>query len=201
MTDRKRMYNGASNAAWGYVLLYFDINLGRVSILPKWAGFLLLLSAADAWKEERRDLALLRPLGLLLVAWNGADWLLSWGGGDLDGRFLLLDLLIGAASLYFHFQLLTDAAALAEKYQPPEGKLDRDLLRWRTVQAVLTTGIAVINPLSPRLGEAGTLLVGVLSMAGAIMGVVLMLQLFALRRLFRENEPSPPAPAGPQPRQ
>ncbi len=191
MTDRKRLYNGASNAAWGYFFRYFDIRLGTVNILPMFMGYLLLLSAADAWKEERRDLALLRPLGLLLACWSGADWLLSWGGGELYGHFLFLGPLLSAAALYFHFQFLTDAAALAEKYQPPEGKLDRDLLRWRTVQTVLTTGIAVINPLSPRLGEAGTLLMGVLSMAGAIMGVVLMLQLFALRRLFREDAPAP----------
>jgi len=199
MSDKKRLYGGASNAAWGYFFRYFDINLGAINILPLFMGYLLLLSAADAWKEERRDLALLRPLGLLLAAWGGADWLLSWGGENLYGHFLCLGPLINAAALYFHFQFLTDAAALAAKYQPPEGTLDRDILRWRTAQTVLTTAIAVISPLARRLGEAGTLLMGVLAVAGAIMGVALMLQLFALRGLFREDEPSPPAPAGPQP--
>lgn len=205
MTDRKRLYDGASYAAWGYLLYYLDINLNTVSILPRFAGYLLLLSAAKAWQEERRDLGLLRPLGLLLTAWYGADWLLSWRGGTLDGRFLFLflDLLVGAAQLYFHFQFLTDAAALAAKYQPPEGTLDRDILRLRTAQTVLITAITALYPLALQQEKIGTLLpatliMTVLAVAGVVMGLILILKMFSLRKLFREDAPASLPPDSPE---
>ncbi len=203
MTDRKTLYDGASYAAWGYLLYYFDINLGTVSILPRFVGFLLLLDAAKAWKEERRDLGLLRPLGLLLAAWYGADWLLSWRGGTVGGKSLFLELLVSAANLYFHFQFLTDAAALAAKYQPPEGTLDRDILRLRTAQTVLITAIAALYPLALQLEKIRTLLpasliMAGLAVAGAVMGLMLILKLFELRRLFREEDPAALPPASPE---
>ena len=34
MTDRSSLYKGLSCAAWGYLFLCLDINLGTVSILP-----------------------------------------------------------------------------------------------------------------------------------------------------------------------
>ena len=83
MTDRETLYRGASHAAWGYFFLYIDINLGTLNILPDWAAYLLFLSAIRKLQGERRDLALLRPLGILLAVWNGADWLAVLGGGAL----------------------------------------------------------------------------------------------------------------------
>ena len=63
MTDRKTLYDGISHAAWGYLFLYLDINLGTVSVLPRFVGWLMFLSAIEKLKAERRDLALLRSLG------------------------------------------------------------------------------------------------------------------------------------------
>ena len=114
MTDRQTLYTGVSRAAWGYFFLYFNINLGPVSILPSFVGFLLFLSSISLLKEEQRNLTLLRPLGIMLVIWHGADWGFSWFGGTLDGRFEVLGLIISLASLYFHFQLFTDFAELVQ---------------------------------------------------------------------------------------
>ena len=86
MTDRKTLYRGASHAAWGYFFLYLDINLGTLNILPDWAAYLLFLSAIGKLQGERRDLALLRPLGILLALWNGADWGLALFGGSVTDR-------------------------------------------------------------------------------------------------------------------
>ena len=77
MTDRETLYTGAGRAAWGYFFLYLDINLGSLNILPDWGAYLLFLSAIRLLAGERRDLSLLRPLGILLAAWNGADWALT----------------------------------------------------------------------------------------------------------------------------
>ena len=143
MTDYERLYTGLSHAAWGYFLLHFNFNLNfdsvSINILPSFAGALLLLSAVDKLSAERRDLKLLRPLCMILAAWHLADWLLALAGTSLTGKILFLDLIFTAVLLYFHFQFLTDMAAIAEKYQPEEETLNRRILRRRTVLLVLAT--------------------------------------------------------------
>ncbi len=189
--ERESLYNGASCAAWGYLFLYFDFNLGAVSVLPRFAGWLLFLSAIEHLSSRRRDLALLRPLGILLAVWNGADWLASWAGATLDGRFPPLDLIVCAASLYFQFQFLTDCAALAAEYQEPDDELDRRLLRWRTVQTVLITAATLMTYPVEFLGEGWGYAALVPAAAGVFVGLCLMASLFALRKLFRESPETP----------
>lgn len=196
MTGRKTLYDGASQAAWGYLFLYFDLKLGSVSILPAFVGYLLFLSAIEKLKGERRDLALLRPLGILLAAGSGAEWLCSWAGVTLDGRFPALDLILAAAGLYFHFQLFTDFAALAETYQRPGQDLDRRLLRWRTVQAVLTTTAKLLSLLMLRREGDWEWLLFSLVFVGIAVGGCLMAAVFSLRALFREEEQPGGPPAG-----
>lgn len=187
--ERKAMYDGLSHAAWGYFFLHFDFNLGTVSIFPRFMGFLFLLSAVGTLSGERRDLALLRPLAILLAAWNALDWLLSWGGGDVDGHILFLDLLISVAGLYFHFQFLTDMAALAEQYQPEGSNLDRWLRRCRTVYVVLTTLVALMGSLPAELLEKwGQWAAMGAALVALIVMVLVMAGLFELRRCFREME-------------
>lgn len=189
MTDRKNLYKGLSRAAWGYFLLHFDINLGTVSILPAFAGYALLLSALRILSGERRDLALLRPLCMLLGTWNGADWLFSWLGGSVKGLFPPLDMVITVAGLYFHFQFLTDMAALAEIHQPEGGSLDRRLLNRRTAYIVGNTIAFVLLYLpAGRFEEQRAFLVGALTVILLLTAVFIMAGLFELRRLFRKEE-------------
>ena len=188
MTDRQTLYTGVSRAAWGYFFLYFNINLGRVSILPSFVAFLLFLSSINLLKEERRDLALLRPFGILLAIWHFAEWSLSWIGGTLDGRFEILGLLIGLASLYFHFQLFTDFAALAAKYQQPDDDLDRRLLRWRTIQTVLLTVMTLMSYPAQWFSDWWDYVVMAMAVVYLIAGLCLMAALFALRKVFADSE-------------
>lgn len=175
---------GVSRAAWACLLLSVDINLGAVSILPQFAGWLMLCSAVGLLAAEWRDFGLLRPLTLLLALWSGIDWLLSWGGQALEGRFLPLDLIAAAASLYFHFQFFTGCAALAERYQPEGAELDRRFLRWRTVQTLLFTAAFLLRWLPEAAWRtAGTLCMTVLLL---LVKLSLIAALFALRRCFRE---------------
>ena len=194
--ENRSIYDGLSHAAWGYFFLHFDFNLNNVSIFPRFVGWLLLLSACTKLSGQRRDLALLRPLAVLLAAWHALDWLLSGGGGDVNGHILFLDLLTAVAGLYFHFQFLTDMAALAEQYQPEGADLDGQLRRRRTLYVGLTTLVALLGDLNllvelpEHLGEwvaIGMLLTALLA------AVLIMAALFRLRRFFREGETELPA--------
>ncbi len=192
--ERKYLVGGLSSAAWGYFFLNFDINLGTVSILPRFAGFLILLATIDALSVERRDLPLLRPLCILLAAWAGINWLFSWRGADLDGLFPPLDLIIAAAGLYFHFQFLTDMAVLAERYQPEGGNLDQKLRRRRTVYVVACTAGALLTDLRSGLPAglvrdwAGPAAL-VCALAGMAAALAVMFGLFALRQCAMHGEP------------
>ena len=189
MTDRETLYRGASHAAWGYFFLYLDVNLGALNILPDWAAYLLFLSAIRKLQGERRDLALLRPLGILLALWNGIDWLAAFGGGSVSGHLPPVDLVISVVQLYFHFQFLTDCAGLAAAYQSPGEGVDARLLRWRTLQTVLLTAAVCLTYLPLDWEGAGAVVLTLLAAACVIAGLCIMAALFALRRLFREDAP------------
>lgn len=208
MSDYERLYTGLSHAAWGYFLLHFNFNLNfdsaSINILPSFAGALLLLSAVDKLSAERRDLKLLRPLCMILAAWHLADWLLALAGTSLTGKILFLDLIFTAVLLYFHFQFLTDMAAIAEKYQPEGETLNRRILRRRTVLLVLATIADVASGLfqAADLGQMMkmempfgllTIALGVLLAVTLIVIVMIMFSLFQLRRYVRNwGEAEPP---------
>lgn len=187
MTDYQRLYNGVSKAAWGYFFLYFDFNINSVSLLPSFVGFLLFLSAIDHLKDEERDLALLRPLGILLALWHGAQWLASWVGVSLDGGSQFIDMIVCLANLYFHFQLLTNLASLAAKYQPSDVFLDAKLLRYRTLQTVMLTGMTVLTDLSSWFVDFWAVISILMAVVYLIAGICLMKALFDLRRVLPES--------------
>lgn len=198
-TNRDKLYDGVSHAAWSYFFLYLDINLGAINVLPDFACYLLLWSAISCLEGEERDLSLLRPLCVLLGVWAGADWVFTLLGGTLDGQFLPVDLLISVAGIYFHFQLFTDFARLAARYQPEGLGLDRRLLRLRTIHTLILTAFSIQGwclPDGAQLtfpgsslpeGIAGTLLMG-MALAGLVVAIMLMFGLFALRKCFLPSE-------------
>ena len=197
--NRDKLYDGVSHAAWAYFFLYFDINLGSINILPDFMCYFLLWSAIDALAEEEPELPLLRPLCLLLGIWAGADWLLTIFGGTLEGQFLPMDLLTSVAGIYVHFQLFTNFAHLAKRYQPEGETLDRRLLRLRTIHTLLLTAFSILGYCLPNgaqftfpgssipAGLAGMLLIGI-ALVGLIVSLMLMFGLFALRKCFQTPE-------------
>lgn len=189
MTEPNQMYTGLSQAAWGYFFLTFDFNLNNVSILPRFVGFWLLFSAIGKLSGERRDLNLLRPLCILLTGWSGLDWLLSWRGGDIEGHILFLDLLVTAVTLYFHFQFLTDMAALSECYQPEDDNLASRIRSHRTAFILLVTVFGLMADLMPVLSWewwAGVIVFGAL--ITCIVALIIMADLFHLRKLIGQAE-------------
>lgn len=185
MTEKNILYDGLSAAAWGYFFLHVDFKIGPVSLLPAFVGWLLLFSALGKLAGARRDLALLRPLGLLLFGWSLLDWLFAWAGRSLQGAVPFLDLLTAAAGLYFHYQFLTDMAALAEDCQEPEDNLDQRLRRRRTWYLLLTTAAELLWVLPGGWRWAWQFWAALgLGIAGIVVAVLLMAALFALRRYY-----------------
>ncbi len=111
-----------SRIAWAYLLIHLHFRLNNLDLLPDWAGYLLIFSAIGLLAGELRDLPLLRPFCILLGAVSGVDWLaFLLTGVEFTGRFFLLSTLITCVALYFHFQLLTDLAALADRQSGESG--------------------------------------------------------------------------------
>ena len=192
MTDREKLYSGLSNAAWGYFFLTFDFNLNNVSVLPRFVGFYLLFSAIGKLSGERQNLNLLRPLCILLTGWSGLDWLLSWLGGGVEGHILFLDLLVTVVTLYFHFQFLTDMAALSECCQPEDDNLASRIRGHRTAFTLLITVFGLMADLTPVLPwEWWAGMIGFGALITCIVALMIMLDLFHLRKLIRSEEEGP----------
>lgn len=188
MTDYRKLYDGISKAAWGYFFIYFNININTVSILPSFVGYLLFLSAINYLKDEERELGLLHTLGVILELWHGAEWVMSWLGVSLDGAWQFIDIIISLVNLYFHFQLLTNLASIATKYQPEGYEQDAKLLRYRTLQTVMLTAITIVTELHPWLSDAWIYISIVMLIVYLIAGICLMKALFDLRKCLPTEE-------------
>lgn len=164
--------------AWAYVLIYLNINLGPVDILPNFVGWFLLADGVHKLGEELPSLPLLRPLALGLGVWELADWLLP-----LEGQLFYIPLLIvRLVRVYFNFQLFHDLAGLAARVQPTGRRLDRSMKRLRNAQVVLETLLS-LPILYPVLLEYQAVTWLVLAAALVLM-VWTLYCLFALRNLF-----------------
>ena len=182
MTDYQKLYTGIGRAAWGYFFIYFDINLNTVSILPSFIGYLLFLSAINHLCDEDRELNLLRTLGIILTVWHIASWFASFGAIKLDGMLPAVDIIIGVVNIYFHFQLLTNLASIAAKYQSEDHEFDAKLLRYRTMQTVMLTAVIVLGYLAKWQAELVTVISVGMIIVYLIVAILLMKTLFDLRR-------------------
>ena len=182
MTDYQKLYTGIGRAAWGYFFIYFDFNINTVSILPSFIGYLLFLSAINYLCDEERELNLLRTLVTILTVWHIASWLASWASIDLDGMLQVVDIIIGVVNIYFHFQLLTNLASIAAKYQSEDYELDEKLLRYRTLQTIMLTAVILLSYLAKWLDGFGTFVSICMIIVYLISGILLMKALFDLRR-------------------
>ena len=188
MTDHKKLYTGIGRAAWGYFFIYFDLNINTVSILPSFIGYLLFLSAINYLCDEERELNLLRTLVTILSVWHIASWLASWISIDLDGMLQAVDIIVGAVNIYFHFQLLTNLASIAAKYQSDDDELDIKLTGYRTLQTIMLTSIIIIGYLAKWLPELVTVVSIGMMIVYLIAGILLMKALFDLRRIISSDD-------------
>ena len=184
MTKGQKLFTGASRGAWGYFFLYLNVNFGTINMLPNFVGWMLFLSAIGHLEEERRDLALLRPLAQMLAVWNFIDWLFTCLGISLSGMLPIVELVMSLAGLYFHFQFITDCAALAADYQREGEELDSRLLRWRTWQTLMLTATTLMIYPAEWFGGWWEIVTVGMVVVSAVAALCLMMAMFALRRLF-----------------
>lgn len=164
--------------AWAYVLLHLNLHLGTLNVLPNWLGYILILQALPQISQIEQSAALLRPLGILLALWEGLLW--SAQLFSLQLKLDLVNYLAAAISLYFHFQLLTNLAHIAEACHCPQ---KQSLLHLRTVRTLLITLLALPVPWQIHWVLTATMIVSNLVVAVWICAV-----LFSLKASLQADE-------------
>ena len=187
MTDVQKLYKGLTRAAWGYFFLYFDINLGSVSILPAFVGYILFLSAIHYLKEEEKELSLLLTLVKILAAWHAITWLIKWFPIGINVNLQFITLIINVTNLYFHFQLLTNLSYIAKRHQEDGLELDQKLLQYRTLQTVMLTIVTVLIHFSTLLPVVWGYLSTLMGVVYLVAGVCLIKALLDLRKCLTLN--------------
>lgn len=194
--NQNHLCRGLSKIFWAYILLALNFNLGSLNVLPDWVGYVLLWQALGLLGEELRNLSLLKPFCMALGWWEGAVWGCALFGFSLSGRFYLLDLVLALFSIYFHFQLLTDLALLADGLEPQAGPpLGPGLRRCRNWDAVLRTLAFFLALWAPDTSSGvAQILVGILIVAQLAVLIVKLRQIAALKGRILQGDEEAPAP-------
>lgn len=188
MAKYQTLYDGISKTAWGYFFLYFNINLGTVSILPSFVGYILFLRTIKILEDEERELALLKTLGTILAVWNFVEWVASWFSYSFGNQWHFINIIIGLINLYFHFQLITNLASIATKYQQDGYEQDKKLLRYRTIQTIMLTVFLIMSSFSLVFNEVWAYISIALAIVYVVVCVCLMKALFDLRKCLKTDE-------------
>lgn len=188
MTDYTKVYNGISKVIWGYFFLYFNINLGTVSILPSFVGYIFFSGAINLLKDIERELSLLKPLCTILGIWEVIEWLAYCVGYSFGGPWQFVNLIIGLLNLYFHFQFITNLSAIATKHQQEDCVYDKKLLTYRTILTILQTVFIVFTVLNFIPDEILTYITLALGIVFVIVCIGMMVILNQLRSNLKNNE-------------
>ena len=173
MTEQADLFTGARRVFWGYffLLLDFNLNLGSdftIPLLPNFVGWIFLWRGVDALSSARPSLELLKPFCTALGVCALTQFVPS-----LDGLIPgWLSLFISILTLYTHFQLLTDLAALAQEALG-EGRRVKRLRTARTLIVAAKTALYCYD-----------LVVSLTALAVVLMAVSFCVQVFLLFQLW-----------------
>lgn len=164
------------HVAWGYLFFHLDINLGTLDVLPNWACYAFVLSALPGLAKVERSAGLLRPLGLILLWVTVLIWALKAIGTGLNSY--LVTAIITVLELYFHFQLLTNIADIAARFDTDKA---RSLKRLRNFRAVYMTVLIMPWPYERLGSDAQTTITLVYLAAAAVVIIWTLMRLFDLK--------------------
>ena len=174
MNKKEEVCRAVKRIGWGYVFLYFNINLGTINILPAFWGYCLFYKGIrDGISLEEESADLLKPIAILLGIYQGILWLLACFGIPMD--VLLISELASVISLYFHFQLLTNLANISKKYHCSQ---EKSLLHVRTIQTIVLTILAFTTPFEEMY---------ILSIVLVIVQIVMIICLCIILRDFKHT--------------
>ena len=183
MTQTADLFTGARRVFWGYffLLLDFNLNLGSAVTIPLLAncvGWIFLWRGVDALAPVRPSLDLLKPFCNALGVCSLTQFVPA-----LDSLLPgWLSLFISILTLYTHFQLLTDLAALAEEMLD-DGELAKRLRTSRTLFLLSQTAMYCYDLVLQAMG-----LVVLLLAVTFCVSVLLLFQLWGFSRDL-ENVP------------
>ena len=185
MTQTADLFTGARRVFWGYffLLLDFNLNLGSAVTIPLLAncvGWIFLWRGVDALAPVRPSLDLLKPFCTALGVCSLTQFVTA-----LDSLLPgWLSLFISMLTLYTHFQLLTDLAALAEEMLG-DGELAKRLRTSRTLFLLSQTAMYCYDLVLQAMG-----LVVLLLAVTFCVSVLLLFQLWGFSRDL-ETQQSP----------
>ena len=183
MTEQADLFTGARRVFWGYFFLLLDFNLNfnstfTIPLLPNFVGWIFLWRGADILSSARPSLELLKPFCTALGVCSLTQFLPA-----LDSLLPgWLSLFISMLTLYTHFQLLTDLAALAEEMLD-DGELAKRLRTSRTLFLLGQTALYCYDLVLQSMG-----LVVLLAAVTFCVSVLLLFQLWGFSRDL-ENVP------------
>ena len=138
MDKKEQLCKAIKKIGWGYVPLYFNFNLGTIDVLPSWwSYFMFFREGIEGIEEEEESVKLLKPIGIGLGIYYLITWFCTMFG--VPTNWFLISEIASIASLYYHFQLLTNLANIAGKYGCEQ---EKSILTLRTLQTVLLTILA-----------------------------------------------------------
>lgn len=160
MTDKAIIYKSITKIAYGYILILVGVMIGTIDILPDFIGYIMMLYAIDALKDESKTIALLKPFGIALAIWKFIFFALKAFGIEsvtvsafypaaaMLYIIYIADILVSIISIYFDYQLLTEMSFLAKKYQGESSNLDKTILMRRNINTVCMTSAFLISNIS-----------------------------------------------------
>lgn len=174
---------------WGYFFIYCNLNLGPVDVFPGWVGYIFLLTALPGIAELEPSAELLKPFTYILMAWDVFQMLAGFiSGNDALQQLYGLGAVMAVVGLYFHFQLLTNLAQIAERQRSTH---DRTFIWLRNGQTMLQTGIYLALLIGNKVMVfAGIhVLAGIAAAVAVILMIVLMVNLHGYKKeLIQMNE-------------
>ena len=185
MTDRTNLSKAIGLIAWGYVLIYFNFNIGPLDILPNWLGYILIYSALDTIGKEEISALLLKPLVIII----GIYEVLMTIKGLLDltlssYAFTLIHTVVVIVILYYNFQLFTNLANIATKYSCPQSE---GIIILRTSYTLLITVASLIEVVFIPEYIIQIAIVGLLVVTTIII-IVTCIVLFGFKHSIKESE-------------
>ncbi len=170
--------------AWSYVAIHLNFYMGAWDIFPDWGGYGYILLALPFLAKEVASANQLRLITIVLTVWSALCWLFYGRTDGFPGMLGYLgsitESIITVISLYFHYQLLTDLAQLAAKYQCGS---ERQILRLRTIRVI--TGTLYALPIPWESHGVTRVLYGLITFIQVVAAFDVCQALFFLRKELR----------------